>query len=63
MAKYRCQCRIIEIHKTTMQVVNGKVVVPEAYCKDCKTYGKFVKEHKGFATIIKKPNGTVSKKI
>ena len=46
-----------------MQVVNGKVVVPEAYCKDCKTYGKFVKEHKGFATIIKKPNGTVSNKF
>lgn len=63
MAKYKCDCGIKEIHKTTLKVIEGKVVVPESYCEKCKKHATFVKEHKGFANIIKQPNGTVSKKI
>ena len=60
MAKYKCSCGVIELSKTTLKVVGDKVIVPEAYCDKCKDYRDFIKEHEGFATIIKKPNGTVS---
>ena len=60
MAKYECSCGVIELSKTTLKVVGDKVIVPEAYCDNCKDYRAFIKEHEGFATIIKKPNGTVS---
>jgi len=63
MAKYKCNCKEFEISKTTMTIVDGKVVTREAYCEDCKSYGSYVKQHKGFGGIIKKPNGTVSKKF
>tara|TARA_R110001599_G_scaffold88633_3_gene235454 strand:+ start:806 stop:1030 length:225 start_codon:yes stop_codon:yes gene_type:complete len=60
MAKYECSCGVIELSKTTLKVVGDKVIVPEAYCDNCKDYRVFIKEHKGFANIVKKPNGTVS---
>jgi len=62
MAKYRCECQTFDVFKATMKVIGGQVVTVEAYCKDCKTYGKFIKQHKGFGSIIKKPDGTVSRK-
>ena len=46
-----------------MKVIDGRVVTVEAYCEDCETYGKFVKEHKGYGGLIKRPNGTVSGKF
>jgi len=60
--KYQCECKTFEVHKTTVKVVNGEVVKPETYCVDCKTYGKYIKEHEGYGGIIKKPNGTIAKR-
>jgi|TARA_R100001198_G_scaffold94771_1_gene78861 hypothetical protein len=45
-----------------MKIVNGEVIKPETYCEECKTYGKYIKEHKGYGGIIKKPNGTIAKR-
>ncbi len=63
MSKYKCECKTFEVHKNTIKVIDGKVVTLEAYCEECKTYGKFVKEHKGYGGLIKRPNGTVSGKF
>ena len=60
--KYQCECRTFEVHKTTMKIVNGEVIKPETYCEECNTYGKYIKEHKGYGGIIKKPNGTIAKR-
>jgi len=61
--KYKCKCKEFKLAKTTSIIVNGKIETAEAFCEECKTFGKFVKEHEGFGGIIKKPNGTVSKKF
>tara|TARA_R110000772_G_scaffold95135_4_gene193347 strand:- start:204 stop:401 length:198 start_codon:yes stop_codon:yes gene_type:complete len=58
--KYKCKCKTFEVTKNTIKIVDGEVVAVEAYCKDCNTYGKFIKEDKGFGSIFKRPNGTVS---
>ena len=63
MAKYKCKCRVIEVYKSSMKIVDGKIVTPEAYCNKCNTYGEYIKEHEGFGGIIKGPQGTVSKKF
>ena len=63
MSKYKCKCKTFEVYKNTIKVGDGKVVTLEAYCEECKTYGKFVKEHKGYGGLIKRPNGTVSGKF
>jgi len=60
--KYRCKCKVFEVHKTTINVIDGKVVKPETFCTECETYGEYIKEHKGFGSIIKRPQGTVSSK-
>jgi len=60
--KYQCECRTFEVHKTTMKIINGEVIKPETYCEECKTYGKYIKEHEGYGGIIKKPNGTIAKR-
>jgi len=60
--KYQCKCKTFEVHKTTIKVVDGKVVKPETYCNECNTYGEYIKEHKGYGGIIKKPNGTIAKR-
>lgn len=61
--KYKCKCKTFEVNKNTVKVLDGEIVVLEAYCSECKTYGEYIKEHKGFANIIKKPNGTVGGKF
>tara|TARA_R110002020_G_scaffold388162_1_gene598880 strand:+ start:453 stop:629 length:177 start_codon:yes stop_codon:yes gene_type:complete len=57
--KYKCECKEFELSKVTIKVVDGKVVNPEAYCKECKTYGKQIKEFDGWGIIISKPGGKV----
>jgi hypothetical protein len=64
MAKYRCECgKDIIIRNTSLKIVKGKVVSPEAYCETCKTYGRHIKEHDGFGGIISKKGGKVGGKI
>ena len=60
--KYKCKCKTFDVYKTTIKVVDGKVVNLETYCKECNTYGEYIKEHKGYGGIIKKPNGTIAKR-
>ncbi len=52
---------VVELSKHTIEVVDGKVVCPDAKC--CDEYMKSIKENKGFGGIIKKANGTVSGKF
>lgn len=59
MAKYKCECKTFEVFKNTIKVIDGKVITVESYCEECKTYGKFIKEHKGYGSIIKRKDGTV----
>tara|TARA_R110000744_G_scaffold177689_1_gene296623 strand:+ start:76 stop:267 length:192 start_codon:yes stop_codon:yes gene_type:complete len=63
MGKYKCDCKEFEVNRTTIAVVNGEVVKPETYCEECKKFATFIKEHKGFGGIIKKPQGTVAGKF
>lgn len=53
--------KVVELSKHTIEVVDGKVVCPDAKC--CDEYMKSIKENKGFGGIIKKANGTVSGKF
>jgi len=57
--KYKCKCKEFEIDKATLTVVGNKVETKEAYCKDCKTYGKIIKEFDGWGNIISRPGGIV----
>jgi len=63
MAKFECKTcgEKLELSKITLEVINGKVVSPEAEC--CGTYMKSIRENHGLGGIIKKPGGTVSGKI
>ncbi len=63
MSKFECSLcgKHVELTKHTIEVVDGKVVCPDAKC--CDEYMKSIKENKGFGGIIKKPNGTVSGKF
>lgn len=62
MAKYICECRTFEVKgKTSIKIVDGRVVTPEAYCEECGNYGDYIKEHDGFGGIIKKKGGKVGK--
>ena len=63
MAKFKCKCGEFTVTRTTIKIINNKVVYPESYCNKCKTYGDSVREGKGFGGIIKKAGGTVSKKF
>ena len=57
--KYKCKCKEFELSKVTIRVINDKIVNPEAYCKDCKTYAKQLKKFDGWGIIISKPGGKV----
>jgi len=60
--KYKCKCKEFEVSKNTIVIVNGEVVKKEAYCKDCKTYGKEIKTFDGWGTIVSKKGGKVKDK-
>tara|TARA_R110000824_G_C15170848_1_gene672895 strand:- start:354 stop:530 length:177 start_codon:yes stop_codon:yes gene_type:complete len=55
--KYKCECKEFELSKVTIKVIDNKVVNPEAYCKECKTYAKHLKKFDGWGKIISKPGG------
>lgn len=57
--KYKCECKELELFKVTIKIIKGKVMNPEAYCKDCKTYAKNIKSFDGWGTIIQKKGGKV----
>jgi|TARA_R110000772_G_scaffold55151_1_gene125798 hypothetical protein len=62
MTKYKCNCKEFEIKGTvSIKVINGEVVTPQAYCEECKTYGKAKRDHQGFGGIIKRRGGKVGK--
>jgi hypothetical protein len=63
MAKFKCKCGEFTVARTTIKVIDNKVVYPESYCNTCKIYADSVREGKGFGGIIKKAGGTVSKKF
>lgn len=57
--KYKCECKEFEIKKATLIAIKGKIETKEAYCKECNTYGKVVKEFDGWGTIVSKEGGKV----
>tara|TARA_R110000803_G_scaffold97102_1_gene165246 strand:+ start:278 stop:472 length:195 start_codon:yes stop_codon:yes gene_type:complete len=62
MAIYTCDCKEFEVKgKTSIRIVNDNAVTPEAYCEDCKTYGKEKRDHQGFGGIIKRKGGKIGK--
>jgi hypothetical protein len=63
MSKFECSLcgEIKELTRHKLEVIDGKVVCPDATC--CDKYMKSIKENKGFGGIIKKANGTVGGKF
>lgn len=59
MAKYRCSnCNAtLELHKTTLVIVNGKAEAKEALC-NCGTYMQNIEKFKGWATIHRPDSDT-----
>ena len=57
--KFKCKCKEFEVRKSSIMVIEGKVVQSGAYCKDCKTYGKEIKTFDGWGTIVSKKGGKV----
>lgn len=57
--KYKCKCKEFKVSKSTIQVIDDKVVILESYCNDCKTYGEKIREFKGWGTIVSKKGGKV----
>jgi hypothetical protein len=57
--KFKCKCKEFEINKTSIKIVDGIVVNTEAYCKECKSYGKEIKSFDGWGTIVSKKGGKV----
>lgn len=57
--KYKCKCKEIELDKVTLVATKEGVQAKEAYCKECKTYAKAVKEFDGWGTIVSKSGGKV----
>ena len=62
MAKYKCKCKEFEVKgKTSIKIIEGQVVTPEAYCEECKTYGETKRDHQGFGGIIKRRGGKIGR--
>ena len=60
--KYKCKCKEFEVKgKTSIRIIDGDAVTPEAYCEDCNTYGKAKRNHQGFGGIIKRKGGKIGR--
>ena len=59
MAKFECETcgEKLELSSHTMEVIDNKVVSPEAEC--CGTYMKGIRENKGLGTVLSRPGGKV----
>ena len=51
----------VDVIKTTMKIVDGKVVYPETICS-CGKHMKDITDFKGLGGIIKRPGGKVKGK-
>jgi len=61
MAKFTCKkCNnSIELDEYTISVKDGKLVTPQAYCKECKEYMIQHNEFNGWGKALMRPGGKV----
>ena len=57
--KYKCKCKEFEIKKSTIVIIENSVLIKESFCSKCNTYGKPIREFKGWGKITSKKGGKV----